>query len=105
MRAKLHPAQPAEARPGEHSPSIRRLGLKLLLGAGLAAALAVGTERALPTLCLLLQALFGLLAALSCAVALIHRESPWQGGYGHWHEAAAFAVAALGSYLALLTLR
>lgn len=105
MAADSPQAEPAT--PGAAGSRVRpaALVLKLALAAALSATLAIGAERPLPVLCLLLQALCVALGGLSLAIALIRRETPRPGVYGCWHEAAAFGVLGLAAHLALVALR
>jgi hypothetical protein len=105
MSAMASRPDPASAGAFASGPRRSALGAKLVLAAALAATLSLGAERPLPMLCLLLEALYVALGSLSLAIALVRRERPRPGVYGHWHEAAVLGLAALASHLALGALR
>jgi hypothetical protein len=82
-------------------PTLAGLGLKLALVTALAATLALGSERQLPTFYLLLEGLCTASAGISVALALSRRGKNQPVVYGYWHEAMALGGAALLSHLAL----
>ncbi|MGO8920627.1 MAG: hypothetical protein ACLQJR_32440 [Stellaceae bacterium] len=85
-------------------PTLAGLGWKLGFALALASTLALGSDRAAATLCLLLEGLCAALGAISIMLALLRRERLRPSRYGSWHEAAALGAAALASHLALLAL-
>jgi hypothetical protein len=103
MDASARPSAPAE--PVAVHPRPVALGLKLALAASLAATLALGAARPLPTALLLLQGFCTALGGLSLLLALLQREALRPRLWSHWHEAASLGVAGALGHLALLLLR
>lgn len=85
-------------------PSVAGLAWKLALLAVFAAVLTAGSERPLATLCTLLEALYCFGAALSAALAILHRQKPAAASFTYWHETLVFAGAAMLSHLAVRAL-
>lgn len=82
-------------------PTVAGLLWKLTLLAGFAVVLTVGSEHPMATLGRLLEALYCFAAALSLALAILHRQKLVATGFGYWHETVVFAAAALLSHLAI----
>jgi hypothetical protein len=103
MGASSRSAAPPETLSVRPRPSL--LGLKLALAVALAATLALGAARPLPTALLLLQGFCTALGGLSFLLALLQREALRPRRWSHWHEAAVLGLAGALGHLALILLR